>query len=163
MDALFNDPSFWVALSLVIFIALVWKPAKRIVLGGLDDRADKIRAELDEAAKLREEAQELLAAYKRKQRDAERETEEIMSQARTEAQHMREQATKDLEALLERREQQAVDRIARAEEQAVAEVRGLAVDLAIAATRKLLADEIDDGKAAALIDDSIGQLDDKFN
>ena len=163
MDALLHDTSFWVAVAFVIFVALVWRPLGRIVTKALDDRADQIRSDLDEAAKLREEAQSLLASYKRKQRDAEKETEEMLDNAKREAQRIREQATADLEATLKRREQQALDRIAQAEASAAAEVRGMAVDLAIQATRKLLTENITEEKAAALIEQSVKEVDEKLH
>ena len=156
MDALLNDTSFWVAISFVIFVILAWRPLKKAMLTALDDRTERIRNDIDEAARLREEAQALLASYKRKQRDAAAEAEEILRHAKTEANRFKDQAIADLENALVRREAQAMDRIAQAEAQATAEVRAFAVDLAIAATRRLLADQASRGDLAArLIDDSI--------
>ena len=61
---LFADPEFWVLVAAVLFVAAVWKPAKKSLIGALDERASRIRAELDEATKLREEAEQLLAQYR---------------------------------------------------------------------------------------------------
>jgi hypothetical protein len=85
MDALLHDTSFWVAIAFIIFVVLAWRPLKKALVTALDDRTDRIRRDIDEAARLREEAQALLAEYKRKQRDAAAEAEEILRHARTEA------------------------------------------------------------------------------
>jgi F-type H+-transporting ATPase subunit b len=107
-----STPEFWVAVSFVIFVALVWKPGMRMVMQMLDERADKIRSDLDRAAKLREEAQALLAEYQQKQRDALKEAESIVTRAKEEAQRLSAQAATDLDAALRRREQLALQRIA---------------------------------------------------
>ncbi|MCW2245393.1 F-type H+-transporting ATPase subunit b [Azospirillum fermentarium] len=151
-------PEFWVALAFVIFAVLVWKKAKAAIVGALDARAEKIRAELDEAQRLREDAQAALAAYQRRQRDALKEAEAIIAHAREEAARIRAQAAADLESSLKRRETQAVDRIAQAEAAAVNEVRHLTVDLAIQAGRKLLSEGITAKQGDALIDQSIAEL-----
>lgn len=151
-------PEFWVAIAFVIFVVLVWKKAKVTILGALDARAEKIRAELDEAQRLREDAQSTLAAYQRRQRDALKEAEAIIAHAREEAARIRAQAGTDLEASLKRREAQAVDRINQAEAAAVAEVRNLTVDLAIQASRKLLTEGIQADQADRLIDQAIAEL-----
>lgn len=151
-------PEFWVAISFVVFVFLVWKKAKVAILGALDARAEKIRAELDEAQRLREDAQSALAAYQRRQRDALKEAEAIIAHAREEAARIRAQAAAELEAALKRRESQAVDRIAQAEAAAVNEVRHLTVDLAMQASRKLLTEGITAKQADALIDQSIAEL-----
>ena len=117
-----------------------------------------IQSRIEEATLLREEAQNLLAATKRKLTEAEKEGEDIIATARDEAQILRQRMTDDLEASLKRREKQAVDRIAQAEADATSEVRAIAADLAIDATRTLLADEAQGDKAASLIDDAIQDL-----
>ena len=158
MGHLFRDPEFWVLVAFIIAVALVWKKAKVAIAGALDERAAKIRAELDEAQRLREEAQSTLALYQRKQRDALKEAEEIVSHARAEAERLAAQAQRDLEAALKRREALAGEKIAQAEQKALAEVRGTAVDVAIAAARKLIAEELAPDKRNALIDDAIAVL-----
>ena len=155
---MFESPEFWVGVSFVIFVALVYRPVSAKLAVALDDRAAKIKAELDEAVRLREEAQALLARYQRQQNDAVKEAEEITAQARTTSEAFASQAAKSLEELLKRREIQATDRIARAEQEAVAEVRARAVDLAIGATRRLLVESLDDKARAASVDAAIGDL-----
>jgi F-type H+-transporting ATPase subunit b len=158
-----GSPEFWVAVGFVIFVAVAYKPAARAIAGALDKRADRIKSTIDEAAKLHDEAQRLFTEYQRKQRDAMREAEEIVAMARTEAEIMRRQAADDLAAALKRREQQAVEKIAEAEAEAMAQVRGAAVEIAIAATRELIAQKLEPERARRLIDDAIAELPRKLN
>lgn len=153
----------WVAVSFLLFVALIAWKAWGPMMRALDSRADKIREELDEAQRLREEAQHLLAEYQRKQRDAVKEAEDMLKAAEEEASRIRERAADDLKASLKRREQQAMDRIAQAEANAQAQVRGMAVDVAIAATRQLLSDKMDKKTADALVNDTIKSLPDKLH
>ena len=163
MHEFLDSPETWVGLAFIIFAAfMAWK-AFAPMMKSLDARAARIKAELDEAQRLRDEAQHLLAEYKRKQRDAVKEAEEQMRAAEEEAERQRERAEGDLAASLKRREQQALDRIAQAESEALAEVRTLAVDLAVGATRKLIAETVDEGKAASLVDDAIKNLPQKLH
>ena len=154
----FADPTFWVAVSLLIFAALVWQPIAKALPKTLDARAARIRAEIEEAEKLRAEAQDLLAQYQRKQREVAGEAEAIVRHAREEANRMTEEGKARLEAALKRREKSALERIRRAEEQALALVRSRAVDLAIEATRALLAARLDETKSNVLIDQAIEEL-----
>ena len=158
MDKLVADPTFWVAVSFFLAIAIVWKPLSKMILGGLDGRSEKIANELDEARRLREEAQELLASYERKQLEAEKEAEAIVAQAREEAERLSSRAAEELEHQVSRRRQMALDRIGQAEQDAVRDVRSAAVDLALKATRKLLDDKIGDTEQARLVDDAIGEI-----
>lgn len=163
MEHLMNSPEFWVAIAFFVFLAfLIWK-AKGPLLSGLDNRAERIRTQLDEAQRLREEAQHMLAEYQRKQRQAMEEAEQILTQARAVAERHREQAAQDLEVSLKRREQQAMDRIAQAEADALGEVRAVAVTVAVEATRKLLEETVDDGLAGKLVDQAIKELPSKLH
>ena len=163
MYELLYSPTFWVAVAFVIFVGLTYKPLSKALTGGLDKRSDQIRQELEEAAQLREEAQKALAEYKRLQGEAVREAEELIAHTKLEATRLRDQAEKDMEAALKRREQAAVEKIARAEVQALDEVRSAAVDIAIAATGKLLVEKLDPARAEAVIDQSIAELRDKLH
>ncbi len=158
-----ESPTFWVAVAFAIFVILAAKPVSGAGFGGLDARADRIRAEIEEAQALREEAQKTLAEYKRKQRDALKEAEAILDHAKVEAKRLGEQAGRDLEAALERREQAALEKIAQAEAQALQEVRDQAIEMALAATAKLIADNLDKGRADAMIDRAIGDLTGKLH
>ncbi len=153
-----QEAEFWVAVGFVILVAALWRPAQRALVAGLDERARTIRAELGEAQRLREEAERLVADYRRKQAKMLGEAAEIAKQAAIDADRSRRHAETELEASLKRREQQAMDRIAQAEAKAVEEVRALAVDLAIAATHRLLRDGLDPARAAALLDRAIAEL-----
>ena len=157
------DQTFWVALAFVMFIAVVYKPVSRKLAAALDARAEKIKLEHDEAVRLREEAQALLAGYERRQNEALKEAENILGNAREEAERQTRQAGEALEVFIRRREAQAVDRIARAEEEATADVRNAAVELAMATTRKLIISELKEDRAQALIDDAIAELGDKLH
>lgn len=159
-----NDPTFWVLVAFLLFIGVILYlkvPGK--VGAALDERAGKIEADLAEAEKLREEAQDLLAAYERKQRDAAKEADKIIQHARDEALRMGENAARNLDETMQRREQQAIDRIARAETAALGQVRSLAVDLALDAAQGVIAEQISGKQAAAMIDAAIKDLDGKLN
>lgn len=153
-----HDPTLWVAVGFVIFVAGVYKPAKKALTGMLDARAEAIRKSLDEAAGLREETQQLLAEYQRKQRDAVKETEQMVGRAREEAARLQKDGAERLEEAIKRREQLAMEKIAQAESDALREVRALSVEVAIAATRSLIAGRLDAEKSGALVDEAIDGL-----
>lgn len=158
-----NDPTLWVAVGFFIFVAAVFKVAKKTITGALDGRAEDIRNSLDQAAGLREEAQQLLAEYQRKQRDAVKETEQMLAHARAEAERMAKEGAEKLEEALKRREQLAVEKIAQAETDAIREVRAISVDVAVAATRSLIASNMDAGKSDAMVDEAISDLSKKLH
>ena len=155
---LFADPEFWVLLAVVIFAAAVWKPLRAAVIGSLDARAARISAELDEAKKLRDEAEQLLAEYQQREREAAAEAELIIAHAREEAERIAVQAARNLEQALARRQLLAEERIAQAESKALEEIRAVAVDAAIAAAREVIMAEIDETRGAALLDAAIAAL-----
>ena len=155
---LFADPEFWVLIAAVIFVAAVWKPARKAVLGSLDERGARIRAELDEAQKLREEAEQLLAQYQQREREAAAEAEAIVAHAREEAERIAAQSARDLDEALVRRQRLAEERIAQAEAKALDEVRAVAVDVAIGAAREVIVSQIDEQRGAALLDAAIAAL-----
>ena len=157
------DSTFWVALAFVAFVALIAKKGYELITAALDKRAESIRAELEEAVRLREEAQALLAGYQRKQRDAAAEAEAIVDHAREEAARLAEEAEKDLTAAIERRTKLAENKIAQAEAQAVADVRSLTVDMAVDATRRIIAEKLDKKRAGPLVDDAIAGLEKKLH
>jgi len=155
---MFADPSFWVGLAFLLVVALTFNKVKLGMTASLDARAAKIRTQIEEARKLREDAQALLAEYQRKQRDAMAEAEKIISLAKAEAARLKVQAEQDLEHALARRKQQALERIAQAEAQAIAQVRNTAVDAALAAAETLIAKNLDGAKRDALTDKAIAEL-----
>lgn len=153
------DATFWATVALVIFLAIVFYikvPGK--ITASLDDRANGIRKELDDARKLREEAQSLLADYQRKQREAETEAEGIVAAAKREAEMLREEANAKIEDYIARRTKVAEQKIALAEAQAAADVKAAAVDLAVAAAETVLAKQMTGKTAADLLDKSIADV-----
>jgi F-type H+-transporting ATPase subunit b len=158
-----RDPETWIAVAFVVFILLAGKPIVRAMSKGLDDRGARIKADLDEARRLREEAEALLAEYQAKQRAAAKETADLLAHARDEAETLKKEAAANLEAMLKRRERMALDKIAQAEAQALAEVRSEAVDLAIAAATRILTRHLAQDRAGALIDQSIGEIEKKLH
>lgn len=158
------DATFWATVGLVIFLALVvYLKVPGMVTKSLDDRADNIRNELDEARKLREEAQSLLADYQRKRKEAEKEAEDIVAAAKREAQALAEDASRKTTEFVQRRTALAEQKIAQAEAQAMAEVRSQAVDVAIAAAEQIVAGKVTGATADNLIKSSIAQVKTKLN
>ena len=162
MSALLHDPTFWTAIAFVIFIVALFKPVKKALMAGLDSRIEQIRAEVEEAQRLREEAQTLLASYQRKQREAAQEAEDIVNQAKEDAALHRAEARKSLEEMLRRQEALAISKIAQAEAAAVQEVREVAIDLAIAATEKILAEKVRGELSDRIVEKAIGELPQKL-
>jgi F-type H+-transporting ATPase subunit b len=158
MAHLFADPEFWVLVAVVIFVVAVWKPAKRAIVGALDGRAVRIRDELAAARNLRDEAERALAAYQRQHQEAAAEAEQIVSHARAEAERIAAQSLRDLEEMLHRRQVLAQERIAQEEAKAVAEIRGIAVDVAVSAAREVITASLDERRGSALIDEAIAAL-----
>jgi F-type H+-transporting ATPase subunit b len=156
MDFLQNA-HFWEAVCFFLAVGLVWKKASAAIKSALDQRVAKIRDELDEARRLREEAQATLANYQRKQRDALKEAEQIIAHAKEEAERLGAQAARDLEAAIERRQRLAEEKIGQAEQKALAEVRSAAVDVAVSAARRVLGGEMSQ-RGGQLIDRAIDNL-----
>jgi F-type H+-transporting ATPase subunit b len=155
---IFKSIYFWEYAAFLIFVAVALKFGWARVTAGLDARAEAIRAELDQARNLREEAQGVLADYQRRKRDAEKEAEEIVKHAHEEAALLKKEAERKLEENLARRTKLAEEKIARAEAQAIQEVRHAAIDVAVSAAQKLIADNLDETRAKALIDDAIADV-----
>jgi len=160
---MFQTPEFWVLVSFVLFIAVVAKKGWAVITDMLDRRSAAIRAEIEEARQLKEEAQALLADYRRRQRDAAQETETIIARAREQAERHRTQAQEALDRTLTRRREQALDKIAQAEADAIREVRSLAVDIAMSATRQVIAERLSDERANVLVDGSIREIPQKLH
>jgi F-type H+-transporting ATPase subunit b len=156
--AFIHEAEFWVLVAAVIFVVLVGRKVGPMIAGALDARAARIRAELDEARRLREEAEKLVAEYRAKQQEAAADAEAIVAHAKTEAERVAAQAARDLELALERRQRLAEERIAQAEAKALDEVRAAAIDVAIAAARDVIAAQIDEARGAVLLDTAIATL-----
>lgn len=153
------DATFWALVALVIFFGLIfWLKVPAQMAAGLDKRSDKIRSELEEARRLREEAQELLAEYQRRRKAAEAEASEIVSHAKHEAKLIAKEAAEKTEEFVARRTALAEQKIAQAESQAISEVKARAVDLAVDAAQKIMADKAKGPLAGELIAKSIAEV-----
>lgn len=161
---MFSNPEFWVGVGFALVIALLlWKRVPGMAGKMLDSRAAVIAAELAEARRLREEAQALLADYKKKAASAEAEASGIVTEARAEAERFATESRAALTAQIERRLEGAREKIAQAEAAAMNEIRALAANSAAGAAEKLIAARMDEKRAAQLIENSIKDLGGKLN
>jgi F-type H+-transporting ATPase subunit b len=161
---MFAEPEFWVAVAFVILMAVfVYFGIHRTVLTALDHRSERIRAELDDARRLKEEAAKLLAEYKSRRAGAEREAEEIISDAKAEAERIASEAKAKMEDFVVRRTKTAESKIALAEAQALADVRAAAAEAAIAAASTILSQSVKGSVADDLLAKGIAEVKAKLN
>ena len=164
MVELLADAETWVAIGFVIFVGiLIYVGVPKMIASSLDDRARRVQAELDEARRLKDEAQRLLAEYQGKQKQAESEAASIIAGAKAEAERVAAEAHAKMEEFVARRTKMAETKIAQAEAQAVADVRAAAVDAAVAAAEKILAEQAKGALAADLIAKGIEDVGKKLN
>jgi F-type H+-transporting ATPase subunit b len=155
---------FWVAVAFLLFIGvLVYYGAHTMIIDALDERATRIKAELDEARRLKEEARALLAEYERKKSDAEREAAGIIAGAKAEAERLAVEAKAKSEEFLARRTKLAETKIAQAEAQAVADVRNAAAEAAVTAAERILTETVKGKLADDLIGKGITEVKAKLN
>jgi F-type H+-transporting ATPase subunit b len=157
-ESLWAEPRFWVALAFVVFFVLFGRKMWSAIASMLDGRAERIRNELDEAKKLRREAEAMLVDARRRREEALKEAESLLASAQTEAQRLAEQARTDAEAMARRHERMAMDRIASAEKAAVTEVRVAAAEIAARAAEQIIAQSLSPEQDAAIIDRAISGL-----
>jgi F-type H+-transporting ATPase subunit b len=162
-EGVFQDPAFWVGLAFVTIVVLAARKVVRMVNASLDARAAAIRIQIEEAKKLREDAQALLAEYQKKQRDAMAEAEQIIAQAKQSAARLKVEAEQDLANSIERRKQQALERIAQSEAQALHDVRNTAIDVALNAAETLIQQNLSTQQKQALADQAITELSKRLN
>lgn len=161
---LLREPETWVAIAFVIFIGVLgYLGVHKMVSTTLDNRADRIRAELDEARKLKDEAAQLLAEYENKRRAAESEAQDIIAGAKAEAERLATEAKARIEDFVARRTAMAETKITQAEAQAAADVRAAAAEAAVAAAEKILSVETKGKLAGELIARGIEDLRKKLN
>ena len=154
----------WVAFGFLCFLALLaYLGAHRKVIAALDQRQDRIKNELDQARRLREEAQALLGEFERKAREAESEAQAIIASAKAEAERLAAEAKAKAEDFVSRRTKMAETKIAQAEAQAVADVRSAAADAAVAAAEKILSTAAKGKVAEDLLLRGIADIKQKFN
>src|SRR5436190_18063285 len=149
----------WVAIAFVIFLVVLgYLKVHKMLVKGIDDRRDRIKAELDEARRLKEEAQALLAGYQRKQHEVEHEAQAIIAGARAEADRLAREAVARMEEFVARRTKMAEDKIAQAEAQALADVRSSAAEAAVAAAESILARTVTGPIADKLVTEGVDEL-----
>jgi len=154
----------WVAVAFVIFVGvLAYYKVHNMLLRMLDERRDRIRAELDEARRLKDEAQALLASYRLKKEEAEQEAQAIIASAQAEAERLARETAARMEELIGRRTQMAETKIAQAEAQAVADVRAAAADAGVAAAEQILSRTVKDNVADNLLDEGVAAVRSKLN
>jgi F-type H+-transporting ATPase subunit b len=158
------QPEFWVAVSFFLFLGgLFYLGVHTKIATLLDARAAAIAKELEEARRLREEAEKVLADYRRKQSEAVNEAGSIIALAAKEAETLAAETRKSVKEHFERRMKLAEEKIARAEQDAVREVRSVAVDAAVAAAQTLIAEKLTPDRAEKLVSESIDTLKSKLN
>jgi F-type H+-transporting ATPase subunit b len=158
------NTDFTVLIAFLIFIGIViYFKVPGLVGGMLDKRADSIRAELNEAKALREEAQSLLATYERKQKEVQEQADRIVAAAKEEAMNAATAAKADIAASITRRLAGAEDQIASAQASAIKDVRDQAISVAVGAAKDVIAKQMDAKAAGALIDTSIATVAEKLH
>ena len=161
---MFAEPEFWVAVAFVILMGVfVYFGVHRTVLTALDHRSDRIKAELDDARSLKDEAAKLLADYKARQASAEREAQDIIAAARTEAERIASEAKTKMEDFVARRTRTAESKIALAEAQALADVREAAASAAVTAASTILSQSVRGDIADDLLGKGIAEVRAKLN
>ena len=162
MPAFLNpaEAEFWAGIGLLIFLAIVvfWAKAPRTVAGMLDARRDKIKADLNEAARIRAEAETMLADIRAQREEAERQAAEMLAAAKADAKRLAAEAKVKLEEQVKRRADLAERKIATAEAQAAADVKAAAAELAAGAAEQVLAARVAGAKSDPSVDAAIGQL-----
>jgi F-type H+-transporting ATPase subunit b len=159
MEQLVQDSTFWVAVALVVFlVVIVYLGIPGMVAKMLDARADGIRTELDQARKLRQEAEATLKQYEAKRIEAEQQAQSIVANAKAEAERIASEANAQLQQLIERKTRAAEQKIAQAETAALAEVRAVAAAAAAQAAEAVLTAQMTEAKGDTLIDSAIRDL-----
>ncbi len=157
------DNTFWTAAAFFVFLGLmVYLKVPGMVTRSLDAKIDKIQQDLDEAKRLREEAQALLAKYELKRKEAQNEANDIIAAAEEEAERIAQEAKVSLEEMIARRTRSVEEKIAQAEAQALAEVRARSADVAIEAARAILVEQMSD-QGDALVEDAIKNVATQLN
>src|ERR1700682_1305066 len=156
---MFSEPEFWVAVAFVILMGVfAYVGVHRTLLKTLDHRRDRIKAELDDARRLKEEAAKLLAEYKARHASAEREARDIIESAKAEAERIASEAKTKMEDFVARRTKTAESKIALAEAQAVADVRSAAANAAVAAASTILSQSVKGPVAGGLLGKGIDEV-----
>lgn len=153
-----HNPLFWVSIAFILMVALSAKKVSVIVVNALDKRSARIRQELEQAKKLRLEAEQILADYKKKQAEYLKEAEHMLAKARRDAEAYNRQAEIELKETLDARLKQAMDKISQEETKAIDEVRNHIVDISIAAARSIIVEHIGNISQEDLVKVVIGDI-----
>lgn len=158
------EAEFWVAAAFVILLGIfAWLGVHRTLLQALDNRSERIKSELDEARRLKDEASALLAEYRSKRAAAERDAQEIVDSAKAEAERLAAESKTRLEEFVVRRTKMAETKIAQAEAQALADVRAAAADAAVTAAGKILSSTVTGQAAETMVSQGIAEVRQKLN
>ena len=161
---MFSEPETWVAIAFVILMGVfAYVGVHRTVLKALDNRSERIKAELDEARRLKDEAAKLLAEYKARRATAETEANDIIASAKADAERIAAEAKVKMEDFVARRTKTAESKIALAEAQAVADVRAAAADAAVQAASNILSKSVKGDLANDLLTKGIAEVRQKLN
>jgi F-type H+-transporting ATPase subunit b len=161
---MFAEPEFWVAVAFVVLMGIfAYFGIHRTVLKTLDHRSERIKAELDDARRLKQEAAKLLAEYQARGASAEREAQDIIESARAEAERIAAEAKTKMEDFVARRTKTAESKIALAETQAMADVRAAAAEAAVNAASTILSQSVKGELANDLLSKGIGEIREKLN
>jgi len=161
---MFEEPETWVAIAFILLMGLFgYLGVHRTVLKALDNRSARIKAELDDARRLKEEAAKVLEEYKARRASAEREAEDIITTARTEAERIATEAKAKMEDFVARRTKTAENKIALAEAQALADVRAAAAEAAVAAAANIMSQSVKGQVADELLAKGIAEVKQKLN
>ena len=161
---IFADATFWTLVSLLVFIGIaIALKVPAMVTSMLDKRAEGISSELAQARSLREEAERLLADYRRRAGEAEAEAASIISQARHEAEALAVEAKQRIADFVERRTRTAEQKISQAESQALQEVKAMSAEIAISAATRILTARIKGVEAEKMLDRSIAEVKSRLN
>jgi F-type H+-transporting ATPase subunit b len=157
------SPTFFVAVSFVLFVGLTYKPVGKIIISALDERGISIKNELGEALRLKEEAQALLASYQRKQKEVVEESESIVVEAQAEAKRIAIESELELDLALNKRVELAMQKIAAYEAAVIQEVKNNSIDIAISTVRSLVIDNLSRDAGDELIGNAIAGMGKKLH
>lgn len=160
---LFEDPAIWVSVSVIIFLLLIAKPVSKFAATALDKRAIRIKEELDEAMRLKEEAQSVLALYQRKQKKIEDEAGEILKKAKQEANRIIKNTKANIERDIAQRTELATQKIAQAEASVIKEIQDNAIDITISAARTLIVDHLSTELGEDIVLEAVNDIGRKFH
>jgi len=157
------DEHFWVAVSFVCFVLVVYKPVAGFIAKALDGKIARIRSELEDALKLKHEAERILKSYREKNANAEKEAAEIIENARLEAKEIIEEAKKALEYSITKRTELATQKITQAEAEALRSIKDNAVDITVSAAKTLIMENLSREASEELLLSAIERLERKFH